>query len=220
MKCGSELLVVYYPTRRNVFKKPNVICGYDQFPLSPEDLLVLNLEPRFLNFLFWKTLFDFIQGCLVKSLLANTGDITNAGSIPGSGRSPGEGNVYPLQYSCLENPMDRGAWWATVHGVTKCWTRLKWLSKYVGCKNIYSRPCFIQGYLCWCSSTAVWFLPFPSETFAFHSLQIEILNTSLLFMWEREWEVAVSSPLAFSAGPFLRNSSGLLCIDLQAWPRH
>ena len=46
------------------------------------------------------------------------------GSIPGSGRSPGEGNGTPLQYSCLENPMDRGAWWATVHGVTKNWTLL------------------------------------------------------------------------------------------------
>ena len=44
------------------------------------------------------------------------------GSIPGLGRSPGEGNGNPLQYSCLENPMDRGAWWATVHGVTKSWT--------------------------------------------------------------------------------------------------
>ena len=41
------------------------------------------------------------------------------GSIPGLGRSPGEGNGNPLQYSCLENPMDRGTWWATVHGVTK-----------------------------------------------------------------------------------------------------
>ena len=41
------------------------------------------------------------------------------GSIPWSGRSPGEGNGNPLQYSCLENPMDRGAWWATVHGVTR-----------------------------------------------------------------------------------------------------
>ena len=39
--------------------------------------------------------------------------------IPGSGISPGEGNGYPLQYSCLENPMDRGAWWATVHGIMK-----------------------------------------------------------------------------------------------------
>ena len=46
------------------------------------------------------------------------------GSIPGSGRSPGEGNGILLQYSCLENSMDGGAWWATVHGVTKSWTRL------------------------------------------------------------------------------------------------
>ena len=46
------------------------------------------------------------------------------GSIPGSGRSPGEGNGNPLQYSCLENSMDRGAWWATVHGVAKSWTQL------------------------------------------------------------------------------------------------
>ena len=46
------------------------------------------------------------------------------GSIPGSGRFPGEGNGTPLQYSCLENPMDGGAWWATVHGVAKSLTRL------------------------------------------------------------------------------------------------
>ena len=51
----------------------------------------------------------------------NVGDL---GSIPGLGRSPGEGNGNPLQYSCLENPMDRGAWWAIVHGVAKSWTRL------------------------------------------------------------------------------------------------
>ena len=44
--------------------------------------------------------------------------------IPGSGRSPGEGNGNPLQYSCLENPMERGAWWAIVHRVSKSWTRL------------------------------------------------------------------------------------------------
>ena len=50
----------------------------------------------------------------------NAGDL---GSIPGSGRSPEEGNSNPLQYSCLENPMDGGAWWAAVHGVTKSRTR-------------------------------------------------------------------------------------------------
>ena len=46
------------------------------------------------------------------------------GSIPGSGRFPGEGSGYPLQYSCLETSVDREAWWATVHGVTKSWTQL------------------------------------------------------------------------------------------------
>ena len=53
---------------------------------------------------------------MVKNLLTNAGD---ASSIPGLGRSPEEGNGNPLQYSCLENPMDRRAWWATVHGVAK-----------------------------------------------------------------------------------------------------
>ena len=53
---------------------------------------------------------------MVKNLPANAGDL---GSIPGLERSPGEGNGNPLQYSCLENSMDRGAWWATVHGITK-----------------------------------------------------------------------------------------------------
>ena len=47
-----------------------------------------------------------------------------AGLIPGLGRSPGEGNGYPLQYSCLENPIDRGAWWAIVHKVAESWTGL------------------------------------------------------------------------------------------------
>ena len=51
----------------------------------------------------------------------NAGDL---GLIPESGRSPGEGNGNPLQYSCLENPMDQGTWWATVHGVTKSQTQL------------------------------------------------------------------------------------------------
>ena len=61
---------------------------------------------------------------VVKNLPANAGDIRDAGSVLGSGRSPGEGDGNPLQYSCLENPMDRGAWWATVHGVAKSQTRL------------------------------------------------------------------------------------------------
>ena len=55
---------------------------------------------------------------MVKSLPASAGDIRDMGSIPGLGRSPGGEYGNPLQYSCLENPVDGGAWWATVHGVT------------------------------------------------------------------------------------------------------
>jgi len=63
----------------------------------------------------------FHGGSEVKASSCNVGDL---GSIPGSGRSPGEGNGNPLQYSCLENPMDRGAWWATVHGIANVTTSL------------------------------------------------------------------------------------------------
>ena len=61
---------------------------------------------------------------MVKNPPANAGHTRDAGSIPGSGRSPVGRNGNPLQYSCLENPMDRGAWRASVHGVAKSWTRL------------------------------------------------------------------------------------------------
>ena len=61
---------------------------------------------------------------MVKNLPANAGDARDAGFISGSGRSPGGGNGNPLQCSCLDSPMDKAAWWATVHGVTKNWTRL------------------------------------------------------------------------------------------------
>ena len=61
---------------------------------------------------------------MVRNLPANGGSIRDKGLIPGLGRSPEEGNDNPLQYSCLENPMDRGAWQATVHGVAKSQTSL------------------------------------------------------------------------------------------------
>ena len=56
---------------------------------------------------------------VVKNLPVNAGEIRDVGSIPGLGRSPGGGHGNPLQYSCLENPMDRGAWQATTHGINK-----------------------------------------------------------------------------------------------------
>ena len=61
---------------------------------------------------------------MVKNLPANAGDLRDAGSVPGSGRSHGGVNGNPLQYPCLGNPMDKGAWRAAVHGVTKSQTRL------------------------------------------------------------------------------------------------
>ena len=64
-------------------------------------------------------IFGFPGDSVIKNLPADTGDV---GSIPGSGRSLGVGNGNLLQYSCLENPMDRGAWQATLHGVAKSWT--------------------------------------------------------------------------------------------------
>ena len=62
--------------------------------------------------------------------LATAGEVRDMGLIPGSGRSPGEGHGNPLQYSCLENPMDRGAWQAAVHGVAQNRTQLKRLSTH------------------------------------------------------------------------------------------
>ena len=70
-------------------------------------------------------LLDFPGALVVKNPPGNAGDTGDAGSVPGSGRSPGEGNGNPLQDSCLENPMDRGVWWATVHRAAKSRTQLK-----------------------------------------------------------------------------------------------
>ena len=69
-------------------------------------------------------MYDFPDGSVIKNLPAKAGDPGDMGSVLGSGRSPGEGHDNPFQYSCLRNLMDRGAWWATVPGVTKSWTQL------------------------------------------------------------------------------------------------
>ena len=78
----------------------------------------------------------------VKNLPPNTGDARDEGSVSEWGRSPGVGNGYPLQYSCWENPMDRRAWWATVHRVAKSWTRLSTCT-----------PQLLYPFICWWTST-------------------------------------------------------------------
>ena len=65
---------------------------------------------------------------MIKNQPVNAGDVRDADSVPELGRSPGGENDNPLQYSCLENPMDRGTWQSTVHRVTKRWTQLRQLS--------------------------------------------------------------------------------------------
>ena len=67
---------------------------------------------------------------MIKNPPANAGDVGNTGLIPGLGRSPGGGDGNPLQYSCLENPLDRGVWLAIAHKVPKSWTQLKQLSMH------------------------------------------------------------------------------------------
>ena len=80
----------------------------------------------------------------IKNPPPSAGDIRDASSSPGSGRSPEVGNGNPLQYSCLENPMDRGACWATVHGVTKSQTRLRLLSTHVASADLLRLRFFVS----------------------------------------------------------------------------
>ena len=119
----------------------------------------------------------FPGGAVVKNPPTKLGDV---GSIPGSERSPREGNGNPLQYSCLENPMDRGAWWATVQGVTKSRT---WLSMHT-LRNIVS---------IW-----LWWNPFPLDI-------ITCLSFFTAVTTDARREVLLPSPLlqASSVSPLL-----------------
>ena len=74
--------------------------------------------------MYTHTYMGFPGGSVVKNIPGKAGATGDSNSIPGSGRSPGEENGNPLQYSCLENSMDRGAWWGAVYGVSKSWTQL------------------------------------------------------------------------------------------------
>ena len=98
-KCSASVILLKNPFYKSIFKK--------YWGQTVQWRIKLSL--------------GFPGGSEVKVSACNAG---NLGSIPGSGRSPGEGNGKPLQYSCLENPMDGGAWWATVHGVARSRTRL------------------------------------------------------------------------------------------------
>ena len=84
---------------------------------------------------------------MVKNLLVNAGEVRDMGLIPGLGRCPGRGHGNPLQHSCLENSMDRGAWRAIVHGVAKSWTLntlLSWKWKTLSLTIRFSLPGFTE----------------------------------------------------------------------------
>ena len=99
----------HFPQWSSVFSPHRAVCDRRVFPA-----------------IVWASQVELV----VKNPPVNAGDIRDAGSIPGSGRSLGGGHGNPLQYSCLENPMDSGAWWATVHRVTNSQTQLKRLSTH------------------------------------------------------------------------------------------
>ena len=107
------------------------LLSFPMFPTETCETLFLpipihqSLKFGWNNLVFLRTLLGFRGGSVVETLPANVGATGDMSSNPGSGQSPGEGNGNPLQDFCLGNPMDKGAWQATVHGVAKSWA---WLS--------------------------------------------------------------------------------------------
>ena len=111
----------------------------------------------------------FPHSSVGKESACSAGDL---GSIPESGRSPGEGNGNPLQYSCLENPMDRGSWWATVHGVTRVTHDLATKPPPVHCQllllHIFS-PILRVFFVCFlCCAEALYIYVVPLACFCFY----------------------------------------------------
>ena len=115
-----------------------------------ESMNVRNQQVDFMkNYSFmydWRNSWASQVALVVKNLPVTAGALRDVRSILESGRSPGGGHGNPLQYSCLENPMDRGAWWATVHRVAKSRTWLRWLSMHA--KEFVDIICFKK--LCTC----------------------------------------------------------------------
>ena len=114
---GFDPLVRKIPWRRKWQPTPVFLPGesHGQRSLVDYSPRVTNSQTRlsnFTHFTYENLGNSILRGSDGKEIVCNAGDL---GSIPGSGRSPGEGNGKPLQYSCLQNPMDRGAWWTTVH---------------------------------------------------------------------------------------------------------
>ena len=123
---------------------------------------------------------------VVKNLPTNAGDVRDLGLIPGSGRSPRGGHGNPLEYSCLENPTHRGAWWAAVRAVAKCQTRLKQLSMHV----------------CICIKWQFYLFPSNLDTFSFSCL----IFSTMLNRSDENWHPCLAPDFrrkAFGFSPLL-----------------
>ena len=140
----------------------------------------------------------FPSGAVVMNPPANAGDTRDSGSIPGSGRSPGEGNGNPLQYSCLENPKDRGAWQAIVHGVAKSWT---WLSDWAGWARSSKTVQYIE-----ITSTLLYLL-----AFIWKKPNLENISISITF------HMKSLSSVQLANGKSQMGSFTCLCFDKDAW---
>ena len=135
----------------------------------------------------------FPGGSEVKVSASNVGDL---GSIPESGRSPGEGNGNPLQYSCLENPMDGGAWWATVHGVAELDTT-EWLHYHYKDQGRAALPCLIprdsKG-LAWEQTSQSILSPHPHPSPFIRLLQFRMPPSCLKSLPGQTWDTDTWAP--------------------------
>ena len=114
------------------------------FFFGPLNWFLCNIWFMFMCEFCWSSQMTLV----VKNLPANAGDVRDVSSIPGLGRSPGGGRGNPLQFSCVENPMDWGTWQATVLGVTKNWTWLKWLHEHAHVNSVVAQKMHSEGH-CW-----------------------------------------------------------------------
>ena len=103
-------LIIHLSASRSPLCEPNLLLH-----VHPYELMAFPFQTK-------DCVFPLSAGLGSKESACNAGDL---GSVPGSGKPSGGGNGNPLQHSCLESPVDRGAWWAVVHGVTKSWARLR-----------------------------------------------------------------------------------------------
>ena len=108
-------MAIYYSSHGCT--KPKKLYTHTHIKYTNQDLVRRRGSKNESNYGIYSKVFP--GSTVVKKLPANSGDSKDTGLIPGLGRDPGEGNGNPLQYSCLENPMDRGAWQAAEHGVAK-----------------------------------------------------------------------------------------------------